>query len=62
MDLVAWGIEPRFPALDRHLLPLVFSLRRRSDRILNRFNSFRGVPMLAPFLYAMGEKPASKAA
>jgi SAM-dependent methyltransferase len=62
MDMVAWGIEPRFPEWDEHLLPVVFSLRKRSDRFLNRLNSFRGLPMLAPFLYAAGKKPVQSAA
>ncbi len=62
MDMVAWGIEPRFPDFDKHLLPVVFSLRKRSDRFLNRLNSFRGVPILAPFLYASGRKPLHQAA
>lgn len=60
IDIVAWGVFPRFPGLDRIILPVVARVRARLDRVLCRSGSFRGLPGLAPFLYALGRKPAGR--
>lgn len=56
MGIVAWGIEQRFPRLDPLILPLVKFSTKVTDRILRRGGCYRGVPLFAPFLYAVGKK------
>ena len=61
MNVVAWGIEPRFPALDPVLRRIAIWSVRQSDRILNRVGGFDSGPAWgAPFLYAAGCRPGTK--
>ena len=57
LNVVAWGHEQRFPWLDRLLLPCMGKMVSLTDGVMRRLNSFRGIPGLAPFLYAVGIKP-----
>ncbi len=54
--IVAWGHEPRFPQLDRWILPIANAATKTSNCILNLGSCFLGVPWTSPFVIAMGRK------
>jgi 2-polyprenyl-6-hydroxyphenyl methylase/3-demethylubiquinone-9 3-methyltransferase len=57
LNLVAWGIEPRWPSIDRYFLPFIQKAIVRSDRILCKLGRYdRAMPMLAPFIYVSAQK------
>jgi SAM-dependent methyltransferase len=59
LGIVAWGLEPRWPALERRMLPAIRGGVRTTERILSRLGGYEaGTPALAPFLYVIGQKPA----
>lgn len=56
--IVAWGLEPRYPALDRMMLPLIKICSKIADRILRGIGTFKGTAALAPFICITGSRPA----
>ncbi len=59
-NIVAWGMNQRFPSADIVLLPIVRRIIFFSDFILTRLKIFRGIPFFSPFLYAVGTKRDEK--
>lgn len=58
MNVVAWGVEPRWPSLDRYVLPIARKAVRYSDRLLCKLGVYdRGAKFSAPFIYVSGKKP-----
>ena len=57
MCIVAPGVEPRWPSLDRFVCPRMRGLRHRLERLLRSSRSFKGLPGFAPYLYCVGRKP-----
>lgn len=54
--IVAWGIEPRYPELDPVILPVARLLTRAVHEVFSRVKVYGGLPLLAPFAFAVGEK------
>ncbi len=57
LNMVAWGIEPRWPRIEKVTLPYIRRCVRLSDAILRRLKGFdKSVPFLSPFIYVIGRK------
>lgn len=57
LNIVAWGVEPRWPRIEKVILPFIHKAVRRSDAILRRLKGFdKSVPFLSPFIYVIGRK------
>lgn len=58
LNLVAWGVEPRWPAMDRYFLPIVRKAVQYTDRMLCKVGGYsRGSQRFSPFIYVSGRKP-----
>jgi 2-polyprenyl-6-hydroxyphenyl methylase/3-demethylubiquinone-9 3-methyltransferase len=60
LDVVAWGMDPRFPRLERILMPLIKLTRRLTRRLLCHSRRYEGGhPYWAPFYYVAANKPGA---
>jgi 2-polyprenyl-6-hydroxyphenyl methylase/3-demethylubiquinone-9 3-methyltransferase len=57
VGLLAWGVEPRWPRYDQQMRNLADKLYERIDAPLLRRRVTRGIPGIAPYVYAAGSKP-----
>jgi 2-polyprenyl-3-methyl-5-hydroxy-6-metoxy-1,4-benzoquinol methylase len=57
LDIVAWGLEPRWPKLEQKSLPFIKFLVRSVDKILSVIGWYTPIfNFFAPFLYIVGKK------
>lgn len=56
LNIVAWGIEQRFPTVDRFVLPVVRNMIWIFDEIIRRIRTFKGISWFSPFLYVVGTR------
>lgn len=56
LGIVAWGIDQRFPSLDKILLPVTSRFMSLTNRLLVSSKRFNGAFPFAPYLYAVGKK------
>jgi SAM-dependent methyltransferase len=57
LNLTAWGVEPRFPRLEKFCMPGIGFVRRATNRVccgIGRYNPI--LDWLAPFYYVAGNK------
>jgi len=58
--LLAWGVEPRWPRLERLMLTNIHRVAGRGDRLLRLLKGYDwSIPPLSPYLYVIGQKPRS---
>jgi 2-polyprenyl-6-hydroxyphenyl methylase/3-demethylubiquinone-9 3-methyltransferase len=57
-DLLSWGVEARWPRLERTLWPLIGVARRGADAVFRRLPQ-PGIPGLAPFLQVVARRPGA---
>jgi SAM-dependent methyltransferase len=58
LSVPAWGIDPRFPRLEKTFMPLITRCVRLVDKLLCRTGRYAGGrPYWAPFYYVAGNKP-----
>jgi SAM-dependent methyltransferase len=58
LGIVAWGVEPRWPGLEKRLLPWIRKSVRASDGLLRKYGRFDTlIPFLSPFIFTVGLKP-----
>jgi 2-polyprenyl-3-methyl-5-hydroxy-6-metoxy-1,4-benzoquinol methylase len=57
LGIPAWGIEPRFPRLERLVHPVINRCARLTDAVLRRVGVYAGMPFFAPFLFVVARKP-----
>lgn len=56
LGIVSWGYSPRFPAMDRLILPVMKKVRVALRMLLSPVRLYRGAAPFAPFLYVAGRK------
>lgn len=57
LNLVAWGVEPRWPAMDRYFLPIIRKAVQYTDRVLCKVGGYsKGSRIFSPFIYVSGQK------
>ena len=56
LDIVAWEIYPRWPALAPSVAPRVRRVNKWLDALLRRREWFHGSAPLSPFIYVVGKK------
>jgi 2-polyprenyl-3-methyl-5-hydroxy-6-metoxy-1,4-benzoquinol methylase len=60
LNMVAWGIEPRWPRIEKATLPYIRRCIRLSDVILRKLKGFdKSIPFFSPFIYVFGGKALS---
>lgn len=58
LNLVAWGVEPRWKNLDTKILPRIHRTVGYVDGVLNRVGGFdKGTRPFAPFIYVSAVRP-----
>lgn len=58
LNIVAWGVEPRWPSLDNYIRPIARRVVRYSDFFLCKLGAYKSGPKFsAPFIYVSGKKP-----
>lgn len=57
-EMVAWGVDPRWPSLERALAPLLMLIRRAGGRALRLLPTLP-LPGLSPFAYVIAERARS---
>lgn len=61
LRIVGWDREHRWPRLQQRLVPLVRRMLTRIDHWwLNGEDRMRGLPVFAPYLFAVGDRPESE--
>jgi 2-polyprenyl-3-methyl-5-hydroxy-6-metoxy-1,4-benzoquinol methylase len=56
LDIVAWGVSPRWPFLGRRFLQVVRMMNQYIERMAQRMPSRFAIPFLAPFIVANARK------
>lgn len=56
LNIVAWGIYPRWKKLSKIFLPLLLLSARIVDNVLLKTKCYRGFAPISPFIYIKGEK------
>jgi SAM-dependent methyltransferase len=55
LNIVAWGVEPRFPKIEKICLPFIYRLIGATDVILRRLKGFdKANAFFSPFVYIYG--------
>lgn len=58
LNVVNWQKHPRWPSIATRLLPSIRKFVYFTDRyFFRKIPTFHGVPIFAPYIYAIGEKP-----
>jgi len=57
-NMVAWGVEPRWPTLEKKVLRFIRMINANGDRILRSIGGYeKAIPFLSPMLFYIGKKP-----
>jgi 2-polyprenyl-3-methyl-5-hydroxy-6-metoxy-1,4-benzoquinol methylase len=57
LNIVGWGVDPRWPRIGKFFLPYISRLIAISDKLLNKIGIYKApIKSLAPFIYIIGKK------
>lgn len=57
LNIIAWGLYPRWPNLSIKIVSLINKVNPYFDYILRKIGVYKGIRGFAPFIYATGNKP-----